>query len=373
MREIVLVIILTAVLAGMLAWQYRLPPQQPAGSLDAVEMIAGDPEEFERVTGPVPVNLPADQAAHPEYQHEWWYFTGNLEDGEGRRFGFQFTLFRFALPEQSGTGKSAWESDQVWMAHLAVSDIENERFYTRERFARGALDMAGATEETWWLGPWAVQATDTGWHLVADAGDFELDLQINPLKPHVLQGEAGYSRKGPEPGNASRYLSFTRLDARGMVALDGEQFDVQGMAWLDREWGSSALGPDLAGWDWFSLQFDDERELMFFQLRDNDGRPDRYSAGVKVDFHGNATVLGARDVRLTPLEWWTDEQGVRWPVKWHLVVPEENLELDVRAVFDDQLWRGSFRYWEGAVEASGIQDGLRFEARGYLEMTGYHP
>lgn len=371
MREIIVVLIL-GLLAVLWLGSRHSPGPEPRADFGVAELLSADADGFERVEGPAPVVLPGDHAAHPGYRHEWWYFTGNLDGPANERYGFQFTLFRFALPTTRNpkleTDSIAWQTDQVWMAHFAVSDAGRERFLSRERFARGALDLAGATADRWWLKDWSAAVTEEGWHLKGSSDEVALDLQMEPVRPHVLQGESGYSRKGPEAGNASRYVSWTRLRASGSLNFGGRPVPVEGLAWLDREWGSGALPDGLAGWDWFALHLDDGRDLMYYRLRARDGSASDFSAGVLVGPDGDARALGADDVNARPSRWWRDGAGFLWPVAWDLSIAGEGLTLRVEAVFDAQLWEERFRYWEGAVDV--FEDGVEV-GRGYLELTGY--
>lgn len=342
--------------------------------VSATALLNAAPDVFRRVTGPEPLSFPADHGLHPGYRNEWWYFTGNLADDAGHRYGFQFTLFRFAV-EPGERPDSDFAADAVWMAHLAVSDIEAGRFLSRERFARGALGLAGATADQWWLRDWTVERTGDGWRLRAQTAQVALDLKLEPEKPVVLQGDSGYSRKGPEPGNASRYYSITRLRADGRIELDDRATDVSGSAWLDREWGSSQLGAGIAGWDWFAVQLDDGRDLMLYRLRTEEGTASRFSAGVLVQPDGSYRVLGRDDFRFDALRRWRDRLGVEWPVAWRVRLDSEEqdsevLDVEVRPAFDAQRWYATVDYWEGAVEVidSASRQSL---GRGYLELSGY--
>ncbi|MGY6588874.1 MAG: lipocalin-like domain-containing protein [Wenzhouxiangella sp.] len=373
-RDLLILSILVATLAGWLVWQTR-EPATPTGQLSLGNVLGGSGEGFRRVTGPIPFDFPRDHGSHPEYQNEWWYFVGNLAAPTGERFGFQFTLFRFAL--DSGPAlDSDWQTDQVWMAHLAMSDAGGERFFQQERFARGALGLAGATEERWWLRDWSVEATDQGWQLDLQTDDFGLELDLALTRPLVFQGDAGYSRKGPDPGNASRYYSATRLAASGRLrteprGLDAQWVEVDGLAWLDREWGSGQLADDVSGWDWFSLQLDDGRDLMVYRLRHPDGSATRFSAGALVSADGQtARILGHEDFRTTPLRWWRDDQGIRWPLAWRIELADEGIDWQVDAVFDQQRWTASVPYWEGMVTVREYQQ-PEIIGRGYMELSGY--
>ncbi len=210
--------------------------------------------------------------------------------------------------------------------------------------------------------------------LRATEGDTAIDLTLDGGKPVVLQGDRGLSRKGPERGNASYYYSLTRMPARGAVTVGGERFEVTGLAWMDREWSTSALGAELAGWDWIALQLDDGRDLMFYRLRRKDGEADRFSAGTIVDSAGGARTLSLDEVRLEPVGAWTSPRsGARYPARWRLRMRELALELEVTPVLADQELDVGTRYWEGAGTVSGAERGRPVSGRGYVEMVGYGP
>lgn len=368
--NLVIILALTLSLIAWLGWQTRTP-SATVDSLSLDQVLGEAPEQFRPVLGPEPLAFPADHGAHPDYRSEWWYFTGNLDGPDEQRFGFQFTLFRFGL-EAGPERDSAWQADSTWMAHLALSDGARQRFYQSERFARGALDLAGANAQRWWLRDWTVTATEQGWRLAAGEPDFRIEIEMNLDRPIVLQGESGYSRKGPERGNASRYYSATRLVTGGQITIEGTTLPVEGLAWLDREWGSGQLPEDVAGWDWFALHLNDGRDLMLYRLRQSDGRASPFSAGILVRPDGSSERLTAADFNARPQRWWKDPQGVRWPLAWSVDLPAAGLELVTRPIFDDQLWEGSVRYWEGAIDvyAAGRKESEKL-GRGYLELSGY--
>ena len=308
---------------------------------------------------------------HPEYATEWWYLTGNLQTESGRRFGYQFTLFRVGLRPGEPLKDSAWRTQQIYMGHIAISDAAGARHYSAERFARAAAGLAGVRVAPFevWLGPWSMRANTGLFPLTVSAQneDIGLSLQLQSGdKPLVLQGERGLSRKSATPGNASYYYSFTRLPTRGELRIGNTVYTVQGDSWMDREWSSSALDRDQAGWDWFALQLDDGRDLMYYQLRNKQGGMHAFSRGSLVEKDGSVRTLQPDQVKLTPLRHWQTEDGVRYPVSWRLQVAEFQLDLEVQALLDDQQMDHSVRYWEGAVEVSGSHPG-----RGYLELSGY--
>ena len=368
---------ITALLSLLLAACSPAPTDPPAadtpGTTSLSAQMAATPDPgFARAFEPREFRFPEDHGAHPDFATEWWYFTGNLETGQGRRFGYQLTLFRVGLTPGAAATDSAWRANQLYMGHLAVSDIATRRHHSRERFGRAAAGLAGAETPPLrvWLGPWSIgsRATDLfPLELVAAQDGLSLRLTVDQGdKAMVLQGDRGLSQKSGEPGNASYYYSFTRLPTRGELQIGGQRFAVSGDSWFDREWSSSALGPEQAGWDWFALQLDDGRDLMFYRLRKHDGRPDRFSQGLLVDHDGAAQRLSIDQVDLRPTRLWGTDDGTRYPVEWRLSVPSHQLDLQVSAVFDAQEMPMTVRYWEGAVDVGGSHSG-----RGYMELSGY--
>jgi predicted secreted hydrolase len=191
-------------------------------------------------------------------------------------------------------------------------------------------------------------------------------LIVTALKDKVLQGNKGLSQKSKEPGNASYYYSYTRLKTEGTVFLKDKSYKVSGLSWMDREWSTSALGKDQVGWDWFSLQFNDDTELMIYQMRNDDGSIDEYSSGAFIDAEGNKTQLIISDFELKALEYWSNAIGNKFPIKWSLDLPKYNMSLIISTKLKNQMHDFSIPYWEGAVKVTGTKEGL-----GYLEMTGY--
>lgn len=343
-------------------------------------MAAGDTAGYRRAEAPRPFRFPQDHGPHPGYKTEWWYVTGNLETESGRHFGYQLTIFRNALaPPDSASKKRAsdWATDQLYMAHFALTDVRGERFYDFERFSRGAAGLAGATARDSvrvWLEDWQISGTGSGlfpMRLRAEEGGVAVRLRLRPTKQFVRQGERGLSQKGPGHGNASYYYSFTRLRTTGTVRIDGQPFRVAGQSWLDREWSTSALSARQVGWDWFALQLDNGYDLMFYRLRRKGGGASPHSEGVLVSPDGQVTRLTADDVRLKVLERWQSEGGASYPVRWRLRVPAENVRLTVSAYLNDQELDASVRYWEGAMRVDGTFGEASVSGSGYLEMTGY--
>lgn len=342
---------------------------QETGNI-AQSLSGYDISGFKRVQMPRDFKFPKDFGPHPEYQTEWWYYTGNLVDSSGRDFGYQLTFFRRALSSYEVDRESEWASNQIYFAHFALSDIENGEFYSSERWSRSALGLAGAETMPFrvWIDDWSVQGEGKSFKLKATDGSISINLLLKPAKPVVLQGDKGLSQKSQEPGNASYYFSQTRIDTSGRVIIDGQEFEVRGLSWLDREWSTSALGENQEGWDWFSIQLDDGREIMLYQLRLKDGGIDNYSSGSIVNKNGDLTPLKAADFEIEVLDTWkSSKTGIDYPSKWRISIPGHDIELNVVPLLQDQELLHSFIYWEGAVKISG--EG--FSGKGYVELTGY--
>jgi predicted secreted hydrolase len=352
-------------------------------SVSVAEAMSSDTSGYRRATEVRNFTFPEDHGPHPGFKNEWWYVTGNLQDDAGRPYGYELTIFRFALtPPDSTTGTSlvssdatGWRTNQFYMAHFALTNGADETFHAYERFGRGGAGIAGASADPFrvWLEDWSmtsVGAEPFPVRLRAQGREGGIDLTIRPEKPMVFQGDQGLSQKGPGVGNASYYYSYTRLATEGTLVAGGDTVQVSGQSWLDREWSTSALGPDQVGWDWFSLQLNDGQDLMYYQLRNKDGSPSRFSEGTLVAPDGGTTKIGREDVSVEVLETWTSPDGTHtYPVEWTLRVPAENLTLHVVPLMPNQELDVSVRYWEGAVRVEAPDGTLM--GRGYVELTGY--
>lgn len=373
-RALLFTIVLIVVLAAGTGWWLRDSPT-PASD-EAVDLLSdADVAGYARALAPRPFDFPADHGPHPDFRQEWWYYTGNLATADGRRFGYQLTFFRFALaPPPAAQRASAWAGDQVYLAHFALTDVAGNRLYQQERSSRAALGLAGAQAEPFrvWLEDWsAAGAPLFPMTLRAATPEFALDLTLTDDKPLVLHGERGLSQKGASPGNASYYYSYTRMASAGIVRIGNERHTVTGASWMDREWSTSALERDQAGWDWFALQLASGEELMFYQLRRRDGTSDAHSAGVWVDGAGATRSITRDEFHLDVQREWKSPDGVRYPAAWRVRVPALQLDLQVRPYVADQEIRQRFRYWEGAVAVQGRRGDRAVTGSGYVELVGY--
>jgi len=313
--------------------------------------------------------FPRDFFEHPDFRTEWWYYTGNAHTAAGRRYGFELVFFRRAQRRGPAANQSAWRVDDLYLAHLALTDVDGARFRFYERLNRAGPGIAGASFALGrvWNANWSVDWRGREQTLRAVAEGIRVNLRLNPSKPVVIHGRDGISRKAGAEGRASHYISFTRLNLTGEI--NGQS--VSGTAWMDHEWFSHQLTAQQAGWDWFSIQLDDGTELMLFELRRKDGTIDPYSAGTWVDGDGKSRHLSIREFSLSPLDYWTSPQtGARYPVRWAIRVPALSIALECSAAVPAQELvakaAGAAAYWEGAVRYTGSRTGV-----GYLEMTGY--
>lgn len=342
------------------------------GGTEYAEVLAGKVLEF-----------PRDHLPHPEYRIEWWYLTANLNDSRGRKWGLQWTLFRQAL--NAAGNSQGWNSNQVWMAHAALSTPDGHVY--EQRFARGGIGQAGVevNDDRFeaWLDDWQLQgngAEPLPGVLSFRLQDISVRLRLRMDTPWVLHGDQGYSRKSAQ-GQASYYYSQPHIQVNGVIEQHGESVDVSGQAWLDREWSSQPLADNQPGWDWFSLHLRDGSALMVYRLRhkttgDGKGKDDAYNndwiSGTWIHPDGEAQSLTADDIRLRPLEnrqvQRKPQKPLQLPLVWSLALPAKGpgFQWIIQAPDPDHWLATAFLYWEGPVIAEGENPGV-----GYLEMTGY--
>jgi predicted secreted hydrolase len=399
-----------------------------AGSLSVAETLGGGAQEgFLRADTVRAFTFPVDHGPHPGFRNEWWYYTGNLTAENGDRFGYQLTLFRAELapPDpasdpgptavsdpgaaEAGAGvtaagpdaaESSWTTRVAWMGHLAVTSEADGDHRAEERFAREALGLAGAESGPMsvWIEDWRIEELPDSVsgadrprglgpvRLAASQGDIGIDLRLEAPTRIYLQGDGGLSQKGPEAGNASYYYSIPRMETSGTIRFGEREARVSGASWLDREWSTSALSPGVVGWDWFSLRLSDGWALMLYDLRREDGSVTEFSKGVLMGPSGESIGLDRNQVDLEVLgEWTSPVDGAVYPSGWRLRVAEHGVDLDIRPLLADQEMDLTFRYWEGAVTASGLGPGAAggggpaalegatgpVTGAGYVELTGY--
>ena len=330
---------------------------------------------FAQVTPGRTLEFPRDHGAHPDYRIEWWYLTANLMDKDGQHWGLQWTLFRQALsPDKAARG---WHSNQIWMAHVAISTPEGH--FHEQRFARGGIGQAGVTRigRDGYFGAWM---DDWQWRsngaalfpaeLKFTIGERRVVLALEATGELALNGIDGYSQKSAQ-GQASYYYSHPHIEVRGVVTERDEKTELTGQGWLDREWSSQALADNQQGWDWFSLHLDDGHKLMVYQLRHDDG--EHWISGNWISPQGGSQLLERNAINLSSTRIGTvdtgSEESLELPLDWRLSLPEHQRSWQVRPLYDQQWMGTSIPYWEGAVlveDEQGNPAGV-----GYMELTGY--
>lgn len=318
--------------------------------------------------------FPRDHGAHDEYKTEWWYYTGHLRAEDGHRYGFELTFFRVGV-DREPSAASRWSLRNLSLAHFAITDVDGKAFRFYEKFNRSSpftADAAAGRLDVFNEGWRATTLPDGSWRLAATSGSDAIDLVLTSAKQPAIHGENGISVKAAGVGYASHYYSMTRLEVRGTV--NGKR--GRGLAWMDHEFGSAQLRENQQGWDWFSIQLDNDAELMLYQIRRSDGTPDATSSGSLITSDGQVIHLRRDDMRVTPAATWkSPHTGAAYPMGWRVAVPKFAIDLTLQPLLRDQelVTRGSTRvtYWEGAVDVNGSFGNVAARGQGYVEMTGY--
>lgn len=327
-------------------------------------------------------SFPRDHGNHDQFQTEWWYFTGHLSALNGRQFGYELTFFRRGTDsDDAWSNPSSWSMRHLYFAHFALTDKTDEQFRFAEKLSRAGINKAGAQADRMdvWIDRWSVKAMDPDHrqlHLQAQAEGFSIDLTVESRKPPVIHGIDGVSRKGQQTEHTSHYYSLTRLQTSGSVVVDGTRLAVNGVSWMDHEFGSADLAEGLVGWDWFSLQLDNDHEIMAYGLRRVDGTFDPASSGTLVRPDGVSKSLSLEEIRIGVEHQWTSPvSGARYPNQWTFSIPSEDVELEIVPFMAHQelVTRRStdVTYWEGAVDITGRWKGREIHGQGYVELTGY--
>jgi predicted secreted hydrolase len=328
--------------------------------------------------------FPRDHGAHPNFKTEWWYFTGNLQDARqgasGRKFGCQLTLFRQGIQFTPVQPTSRWAVRDIYFGHFTISDLAADQFHVAERVSRGALGEAKTAPDRMdvALGPWTIRQEDANGriHLAAREPDMEIDFEEHPLKPLVLEGVGGLSRKADDVGEASYYYSYPRLATTGRLRVGGKTCAVSGLSWFDHEFSTSSLGKDQVGWDWFCIQLDNREEIMLYAMRDKSGAMDPVSEGTWVKADGTSERLLPGSFSIGKIgAWRSARSGALYPAGWHIMVPGHRADLTVTPAMADQELRltkmGTLDYWEGACSIAGSVADASVTGAGYTELTGY--
>ena len=337
-------------------------------------------EEWRQAVGPWKWVFPRDHGSHPEFRTEWWYFTGNLNDPSGKRFGYQLTFFRQGIVLKAKDPNNPWSIRDLFPGHFTLTDVSANQFWYAERLSRKGPEIAGAAEDKMdvWLLNWVATMKNNTIRIGARHQAMEVSLELRPRKPLVFHGQNGLSKKGPREGQASYYFSYTDLSTQGFIKTPNSPSGtrVTGTSWFDHEFGSNQLASNQVGWDWFSLHLSNGQDLMIYFLRRSDGSVEPTSSGTLVSSEGRATHLKLSDINVEVLDHWKSlRSGGKYPSRWRIRVPSVGIDLLVTPLVAAQelVTEGSTGvvYWEGAVEGNGKSAGKEVTCKGYIEMTGY--
>lgn len=358
--------------------------EQTAASVleNLADLVVGKASTLRDGTEHAGVVLPRDLYAHAEAQTEWWYYTGHMQTGSGRRFGFELVFFKRRTDlDRFGVVPLRLIANPLYLAHFAVTDESRGKFrYAHRKSTGGVLDPPAHTSTKRFslkLGDWTVREVGGQHILHATLGeDLIFEAALRPSKPAVLNGHEGAGVSFKDHGEASRYFSYTRMEAEGDITWNGVTERFRGEAWMDREFGTWKTTDNQKGWDWFSLQLSTGAELMVYHIRDREGRPSSFSSGTFVDAEGRATHLTREDFQLETTERWrSPHTGATYPSGWRLRVTRVGVDVQVTPVLKDQELdtRGTTMivYWEGPCTVEGRHAGAETKGRAYVELVGY--
>ena len=347
-----------------------------------VSFLSSEPsDQFSDADPQYKMIFPLDHGSHPGFRQEWWYFTGNLTDPDGRSFGYQLTFFRFSGEKVDDLVGHPWNPEQIWLAHFAISDEQNKVFYFTSKMSRQGIGLAGSNGEhrRVWVNDWLMQQQVGSeceecfsLQLKAKSERFEIDLELFSLAEPTLQGNNGFSIKKRDGSIASHYYSFPSLESKGRVTVDQKLFEVQGNSWMDHEWSSAMLAANQLGWDWFGLQLDDGSRLMIFQVREESG--DHFRTALWVGSDGLQHSIPEEFISMQPKSWWrSTKSGIEYPIEWDLSLKPPNFEirLTVKSKIPNQEITEGFIYYEGSVSVEGTRSSKTLSGQGYMELTGY--
>jgi predicted secreted hydrolase len=355
-----------------------------SGFLDRIaDIFVGPASKLRDGTEHTRVSLPRDLYAHHEVQTEWWYYTGHLATASGSKLGFELVFFKRRTDlDRFGIVPLRIIANPLYLAHFAISDLSRGQFrYEHLKSSGGIFDLpARASEDRYFLrlGKWTIREGAGGLHILkATLGeDLVFEARLRPTKPVAMNGHEGHGVSFKDNGEASRYFSFTRMQAEGEITWYGKTEPFTGSAWMDREFGTWRTTENQKGWDWFSIQLDNGSELMIYHIRNMAGLPSLYSSGTYMDQHGSGTHLSRDEFEIAVLDSWTSPRtGAEYPIKWRVRAPKFGLDLLVSASLQDQELdtRGTTMivYWEGACDVRGRHGNEVVEGRAYVELVGY--
>jgi predicted secreted hydrolase len=335
-------------------------------------------KDFQQALPGYKFSFPADHRSHEDYKTEWWYYTGHLHTTDKRNFGYELTFFRTGRDTENVAKPSPWKLENIYLAHFAVSDENNKKFHFYEKLNRQSLNVAGARDDIYYVSNegWIAEEIDGKMYLKADTPELSIHLLLESDKPPVVHGKDGVSQKADCKGCASHYYSMTRLKTEGLLFEGKKPVAVTGETWMDHEFGSNQLTSKQVGWDWYSLQLDNNMEIMLYVMRKSDGTYDSNSSGTIVYADGHSEHITLSDYSIKSSKTWTSPltKGV-YPMQWHVTIPKIKADLSINPSFPSQelvtTRSTGVTYWEGSSSVAGSVGGKKVSGDSYVEMTGY--
>lgn len=322
-----------------------------------------------------PLELPKDHAAHYNYQMEWWYYTGHLTTEDGQELGYEVTFFKRITNEDKVPGciipmPAHWFKDVGMLGHFAVTDINNKKFTAKEINNFVSSSKADSDKYDINVNGWSVREENGKHILYAKMKGYQIALQLEPTKPAALNGPNGIVNKGGS--NANYYYSFTNISTTGSITINGKTKKVTGKSWMDHEFGTMKLTHSQTGWDWFSIQLDNNCELMLYLVKDNQNLVAE-SGGTFVLPDGKTVWLKVSDIDIKNLAYWYSKKtDSNYPSSWEISIKSLNMKLLVNpAVAEQELNLKPIPYWEGAVKVNGTYNNSPVNGQGYIELVGY--
>lgn len=347
---------------------YILPWPVSKVVVDTMARIPGTPKsEAEPALPGYKFSFPRDEAAHDSYKTEWWYYNGHLKSESGHDYGYELTFFRHKIFNQN-----------FYSAHLALSDVDQQKFRFQEKSSVLHPNSAGASASNYyvWNGDWQAKEGNGRHLLQASTPEFSIQLNLDTAAAPVIHGIDGVSQKGDGRGVASHYYSRTRMPTDGFVIDHGRKVHVSGDSWMDHEFGSDMMARDASGWDWFSVKLENNSQLMLYLLKHNDGTVDQNSSGTIVNADGSTKHLKRSDFSIQPTaSWHSPDSGANYPAGWQVKVPGDNIELSINPTIRNQellIERSTgVTYWEGDCSVLALVGGKAMKGQAYIELAGY--
>ena len=333
------------------------------------------PDGFRVAREGYPFVFPRDHGNHPDFKTEWWYVTGHLiNKANGNRYGYQLTFFRQASPKNKWRGNSSWQSDQIYMAHAAITNERGKSFTHEEKLNRGGI-LANSKigdldvfNESWFL----KRLPSGEFDLQVSVSNMELRLKLKPLTSLVTFGKNGVSKKGDDPTASSHYLTYPRMQSEGSMRLsDGSSVEIEGLSWMDHEISSNQLASNQSGWDWAGIQLNNGDSIMFYRLRLADGTQDINSIAYYVNNQGKI-IRSTKGFNINVLSNWTSSiTKIKYPSRIELVIDNDMYIIEptlVEQELNSKTSRG-LSYWEGSCRVKDLSG--KIVGNAYLELTGY--